>query len=139
MTYVDLKVILGVHRPAKGPQDAVGQLKQAVAGAADEVVMRLGASHFVGKPAVSHIHHRQDALFCQKVQDAVDSRSAQRGSSAVYMVVHLFGRDMLTELTDGVEDELALRGYPVAGLAQLLIDLCGIVIHDNLIYCENSQ
>ena len=117
MTYVDLKVVLGIHRPAKGPQDAVRQLEQAVAGAADEVVMRLGAGQLVGKPAVGHMHHRQDALFCQKVQNAVDSRPAQRGSGAVYMVVHGFGRDMLTELTDGVEDELALGCNPVAGFA----------------------
>ena len=117
MTYVDLKVILGVHRPAKGPQDAVGQLKQAVAGAADEVVMRLGAGHLVGEPAVGHMHHRQDALFCQEMQNPVDGGPAQRGSSAVYVVVHGFGRDMVTELTDGVEDELALGCNPVAGFA----------------------
>ena len=117
MTYVYLKVILGVHRPAKGAQDAVGQLEQAVAGAADEVVMRLGAGHLVGEPTVGHMHHRQDALFCQKVQDPVDGCPAQRGSSAMYVVVHGFGRDMVTELTDGVEDELALGGYPVAGFA----------------------
>ena len=117
MTYVYLKVILGIHRPAKGPQDAVGQLEQAVAGAADEMVMRLGASHLVGEPAVGHMHHRQDALFCQKVQNPVDGGPAQRGRDAVYMVVHGFGRDVFTELTDGVEDELALGCYPVAGFA----------------------
>ncbi len=117
MTYVDLKVVLGVHRPAKGPQDAVRQLEQAVAGAADEMVMRLGAGHLVGKAAIGHMHHRQDTLFCQKVQNPVDGCPAQRGSDAVYMVVHIFGRDMVTELTDGVEDELALGCYPVAGFA----------------------
>ena len=93
------------------------QLEQAVAGAADEMVVRLGADHLVGKPAVGHMHHRQDALFCQKVQNAVDSGPAQSGSDAVYMVVHGFGRDMVTELTDGVEDELALGRHPVAGFA----------------------
>ena len=117
MTYVDLKVVLGIHRPAKGAQDAVRQFKQAVAGAADEVVMRLGAGQFVGQATVGHMHHREDALFRQKVKDPVDSGPAQRGSDAVYMVVHVFGRDMVTELTDGVEDELALGCYPVAGFA----------------------
>ena len=48
--------------------------------------------------------HRQDALYCQKVQYPVDSRPAQRGSGAVYMGVHGFGRDESTELTDGVQD-----------------------------------
>ncbi len=48
--------------------------------------------------------HRQDALYCQKVQYSVDSRPAQRGSGAVYMGVHGFGRDESTELTDGVQD-----------------------------------
>ena len=117
MTYVDLKVVLGIHGPAKGTQDAVRQLQQAVAGAANEVVVRFGAGQFVGEPAVDSVHHRQDTLFCQKVQDPVDGCPAQRGSDAVYMVVHGFGRNMLTELTDGVEDDLALGGYPVARFA----------------------
>ena len=93
------------------------QLEQAVAGAADEVVMRFWSGHFVGKPAVGHVHHCQDTLFCQKVQNPVDSGPAQCGSDAVYMVVHGIGRDVFTELTDGVEDELALGRYPVAGFA----------------------
>ena len=117
MTYVDLKVVLGIQRAEKGQQNAVRQLKQAVAGTANEVVMRFGAGHLVGKPAFGHMHRRQDSLFGQKVQNPVDSRPAQRGSDAVYMVVHGFGRDMLTELTDGVQDELALGRYPVAGFA----------------------
>ena len=79
--------------------------------------MRLGAGHLVGKPAVGYMHHRQDLLFCQKVKDPVDCRPAQSGSDAVYMVVHGLGRDMVTELTDGVQDELALGCYPVAGFA----------------------
>ena len=79
--------------------------------------MRFGPGHLVGKSPVGHMHHRQDALFCQKVQNPVDGRPAQSRSSAVYMVVHGFGRDMVTELTDGVQDELALGCYPVAGFA----------------------
>ena len=79
--------------------------------------MGFGAGHFVGKAAVGHMHHRQDALFCQEVQNPVDGCPAQSGSSAVYVVVHVFGRDVVTELTDGVEDELALGCYPVAGFA----------------------
>ena len=79
--------------------------------------MRLGAGHFVGKAAVGHMHHRQDALFCQEVQNPVDGRPAQSRSDAVYVVVHSFGRDVVSELTDGVEDELALGCYPVAGFA----------------------
>ena len=139
MTYVDLKVVLGLHCPAKGPQDAVRQLEQAVTGAADEVVMRFWAGHFVGKPAVGHIHHRQNALFCQKVQYSVDSGPAQSRSDAVYMIVHCFGRNMLTQLTDGVQDKLTLGCNPEAGLTQLSIDLCGIVAHDIFVYCERLQ
>ena len=58
---------------------------------------------YVDLKVVSGIH-RQDALFRQKVQYPVDSRPAQRGSDAVYMVVHGFGRDVFAELTDGVQD-----------------------------------
>jgi len=54
--------------------------------------------------------HRQDALFCPKVQNPVDSRPVQSGSDAVYMVVHGFGRDMLTELTDSVQDWVGVGG-----------------------------
>ncbi len=79
--------------------------------------MRFGAGQFEGKPAVGHMHHRQDALFCQKMQNPVDSGPTQSWSDAVYLFVHSFGRDVLTELTDGVEDELALGGYPVAAFA----------------------
>lgn len=81
------------------------------------MVMRLGAGHFVGKAAIGHIHHRQDALFGEKVQHPVDGRPAQGRSDAVYMIVHGFGCDMLAELTDGVQDELALGGDPEAGFA----------------------
>ena len=136
MTYVDLKVVLGIHRPEKGQQDAVRQLKQAVASAADEVVMRFRAGHLVGKPPVGHIHRRQDALFCQKMQGPVYSRPAQRGSDVVYMVVHGFGRDVLTEMTNGIQDELALGCYPVAGFAQLTIDLRRIVGHISFVCCK---
>ena len=81
------------------------------------MVVRLWAGQFVGKTAVGHVHHREDALFRQKVQNPVDGGPAQRGRDAVYVVVDSFGRDMVTEFTDGVEDELALGSYPVAGFA----------------------
>ena len=58
MTYVDLKVILGIHR--------------------------------------------QDVLLCQKAHCPVDGCPTQGGSEAVYMGVHGFGPDIVTELTDGV-------------------------------------
>jgi len=79
--------------------------------------MRFGAGHLVDKPSVGHMHHRQNTLLCQEVQNPVDGRPAQSGSSAVYLGVHSFGRDVVTELTDGIQDELALGCYPIAGFA----------------------
>ena len=80
------------------------------------MVMRFRPGKLVGNPTVNRLHHRQDALFGQKVQYPVDSSPAQSRSDAVYMLVHCFGRNMFTQLTDGVEDKLPLGRDPVAGL-----------------------
>ena len=101
--------------------------------------MRFGAGHFEDKPSVGHMHHRQNPLFCQELQNPVDCRPAQSWSSAVYLSVHCFRRDVVTELTDGVQDELALGCYPVAGFAQLSTDICRYVGHNNFLCCEILQ
>ena len=80
------------------------------------MVVGFRPGNLIGSPTVDHLYHRQDALLGQKVQYPVDSSPAQSRSDAVYMFVHCFGRNMFTQLTDGVEDKLALGRHPVAGL-----------------------
>jgi len=53
----------------------------------------------------------------QLILDAVCQLGDHVTPEAVYLGVHGFGRDVVTELTDGVQDELALGSYPVAWFA----------------------
>ena len=124
MTHVDLESAL-VPEPRDDVSDELRRDRfDRVAAAADQMDVRLLGRRVVGRSAVIEMGMGDETELLEELEVAVDGRDVDRMSSGTDFDADVF-RGRVTEPRDRFQDELALRGQPIATLAQLGLPVGG--------------
>src|SRR3954465_8974405 len=117
VTGVDGEPVLGRDPAHRTLDDLCRHLLDASALPADEVEVVRVVGGVVGRRAVAEMGVGDEAELLEQLERAIDGRDVDAAGGAAYPLGDLVGGGV-AERGDGLEDELALRGEPVAARAE---------------------